>query len=137
MRYQLSSSSYIFGARGEKESARVAALYFTLYTDKNAHIIFGGVFKMPGRLVDCFWLCLGWFGVCALYISMPLPAGYMVNLKINTRRHFHCERLQICLPHQSMVAKSINKKEFLVFFYQEKQLKKIALDKRIFILVGK
>lgn len=106
------SSSYIFLVCGEKESEGGYGCCAVFYiTDKNAHIIFGGVFKMPGRLVDWFWLCLGWFGVCSfLYISMPLHAGYIVYLKINTRRHFRCELLQTysCIPHQSMMEKKHN-----------------------------
>lgn len=95
---------------GEKErEGGCVMLYFT-FTDKNAHIIFGGVFKMPGRLADWFWLCLVlvWWCMCSafIYILMPLHAGYMVNLKINTRRHF---RIELCIPHQSVMEKTSTK----------------------------
>jgi hypothetical protein len=55
---------------GEKErEGGCVMLYFT-FTDKNAHIIFGGVFKMPERLADWFWLCLVlvWWCVQRFYI---------------------------------------------------------------------
>jgi hypothetical protein len=57
----------------------------------------------------CAWFWFG--GVCSafIYILMPLHAGYMVNLKINTRRHFcselHTPSVSDGKNHQNAVIK--------------------------------